>query len=312
MLIEDNIPGKLKSIDELHPLLMSIKEVVVLDIETTGFSLDKHAEIIEIGALRLDVEFSKVIGSFSTFVRPANAFTISAKITQVTNIAWDDVVNAPYIEEVLPKLANFIGGSPIVAHNANFDWTRFLVPAFRTVGLHMVNDAICTMLLAKKLYPKRGSTGYNLESLCNMYGVSVSGHHRAFMDCRYTASLFIKLIQEYRCQDAADSQESVLVKVNTYSSPAPPAQSEFSHMRVFRVSYYKGPSKRHGPSFYVTTSLGCICYSARRRVWTVIRLHSDLDAPAQIWGSWVLHTLGLDADSFVQKYSNIHKESVSA
>ena len=55
MFDSESASGKIKPISELHGLLMSVKEVVVLDIETTGFSPEKHAEIIEIGALRLDV-----------------------------------------------------------------------------------------------------------------------------------------------------------------------------------------------------------------------------------------------------------------
>ena len=153
MFVSESASGKIKPISELHGLLMSVKEVVVLDIETTGFSPEKHAEIIEIGALRLDVERCKVLDKFSTFIHPSDAFTIPPKIQQVTNITWQDVAEAPYIEEVLPDFAAYIGDRPIVAHNATFDWTRFLVPMFRTVGLHMVNDAICTMLLSKELFP---------------------------------------------------------------------------------------------------------------------------------------------------------------
>lgn len=57
-----------------------------------------------------------------------------------------------------------------------------------------------------------------------------------------------------------------------------------------------------GKSFYVTTSLGRICYSARRRVWTVAQLNTDLNAPAQLWGNRVLAIMGLDADGFVRRY----------
>lgn len=294
-------PGKIKPIEELHGLLMSVKEVVVLDIETTGFSLDKHAEIIEIGAVCLDVERCRVLDKFSTFVHPSNAFTIPPKIQEVTNITWQNVVDAPYIEEVLPEFAKFIGDRPVVAHNAAFDWTRFLVPMFRTVGLHMVNDAICTMLLSKELFPGVKG-GYNLKAMCGMYGVDIEGHHRALVDARYTASLFLKLVQEYRYRRTNYTPSALLNRPCPYEKPAPPAQTDFEGMRVLRVSCFEGTSKRAGKSFYVTTSLGRICYSARRRLWTVVQLNTDLNAPAQIWGNQVLAIMGLDADSFVRRY----------
>ena len=294
-------PGKLKSIPELHTLLMSVKEVVVLDIETTGFSPEKHAEIIEIGALILDVERCKVLDKFSTFVHPSDAFTIPPKIQEVTKITWKDVADAPYIEEVLPDFAKFIGNRPVVAHNAAFDWTRFLVPMFRTVGLHMVNDAICSMLLSKELFPGVKG-GYNLKAMCEMYGVDIEGHHRALVDARYTASLFLKLVQEYRYRHINYTPPDLLNRAASYRKPAPPAQTDFRGMRVLRVSCYEGASKRAGKSFYVTTSLGRICYSARRRLWKVVQLNTDLNAPAQLWGNQVLTIMGLDADSFVRRY----------
>lgn len=293
--------GKIKPIEELRGLLMSVREVVVLDIETTGFSPEKHAEIIEIGALRLDVERCKVLAKFSTFVHPSDAFTIPPKIQEVTKITWQDVADAPYIEEVLPDFAAFIGDRPVVAHNAAFDWTRFLVPMFQTVGLHMVNDAICTMLLSKELFPGVKG-GYNLKAMCGMYGVDIEGHHRAFVDARYTASLFLKLVQEYRYRHINYTPPALLNRPCPYEKPAPPAQTNFEGMRVFRVSCYEGASKRAGKSFYVTTSLGRICYSARRRLWKVVQLNTDLDVPAQLWGNQVLALMGLDADSFVRRY----------
>ncbi len=301
MFDSESASGKIKPISELHGLLMSVKEVVVLDIETTGFSPEKHAEIIEIGALRLDVERCKVLDKFSTFIHPSDAFTIPPKIQQVTNITWQDVAEAPYIEEVLPDFAAYIGDRPIVAHNATFDWTRFLVPMFRTVGLHMVNDAICTMLLSKELFPGMKG-GYNLKNMCQAYGVDIQGHHRAFVDARYTASLFLKLAQEYRYRQTNYMPPALVNRPCPYEKPASPAQADFEGMRVFRVSCFEGASKRAGKSFYVTTSLGRICYSARRRVWTVAQLNTDLNAPAQLWGNRVLAIMGLDADGFVRRY----------
>ena len=39
---------QLKTLAELHPVLSNLNEVVVLDIETTGFSLEKFADIIHV------------------------------------------------------------------------------------------------------------------------------------------------------------------------------------------------------------------------------------------------------------------------
>ena len=136
---------QLKTLAELHPVLSNLNEVVVLDIETTGFSLEKFADIIEIGALKLDVNNRKVVSAFSQLIRPTQSASIPAKITELTRITWQQLENQPYIEDVLPVFYNFIGILPVVIHNAKFDWTRFLLPGFRQVGLHADNEVICSM-----------------------------------------------------------------------------------------------------------------------------------------------------------------------
>ena len=301
----------LRPIHELHPVLMTAKSVVILDIETTGFSPEKFSEIIEIGAVRLDIEKRAITGMFSCLIQPSETFSITPKITELTTIDWKQVRDKPFIEEVLPDFAKFIGDDPIVAHNAEFDWPRFLVPAFCTVGLHATNEAICTMLLAKELYPGRGRKGYNLESLCEMFGHEMVGHHRAYVDCKWTASIFLRMLDEYREQHIDDDI------ITMYSSEFPPnplpssiPYVDFSDMRVTRVSYSPGQSKRHGPKIFVNTNFGKIAYSARRRLWTVKNLWTDRNAPAQVWGRNILRLLNTDAETLVSTGKELYEKQL--
>ena len=78
---------------------------VVFDFETTGFSINFN-EIIEIGAVK--IEHGMCVDEFSSFVKPNEA--ISPVITELTGITNSDVVDAPKIEEVLPKFLEFIDG----------------------------------------------------------------------------------------------------------------------------------------------------------------------------------------------------------
>ena len=59
VLTENGYPI-LEPINSLHPTLMSMTQCVVLDIETTGFSLEKWAEIIEIAAVKLALRKKKI------------------------------------------------------------------------------------------------------------------------------------------------------------------------------------------------------------------------------------------------------------
>lgn len=290
---------RVKKITELKPVLTSLKSVVILDIETTGFSLEKFADIIEIGALKLDVDRRKITGVYNQLIRPATATSIPAKISEITRIAWKDVENQPYLEEVLPGFYNFLGDLPVVIHNAKFDWTRFLLPGFRQVGLYAENEVICSMMLAKELYPGLGRSGYNLAALCKMFGSNIEGHHRAYVDCRWTASLFLRLLDKYRETNSLDEQ-------NIFDSCMPVkhiGQVDFNRMRVNRVSGNKSPSKKIGTRIYVYTNFGKLHYSVSRHVWTVDELWTEKNAPAQLWGNAVLKNLDMDIDKFTKKFA---------
>ena len=89
ILMENGTPI-LESIASLHPVLMTMDKCVVLDLETTGFSLDKWAEIIEIAAVKVDLKSRKIVQKFHSYVRPANSFSIPKKITELTGITWGE------------------------------------------------------------------------------------------------------------------------------------------------------------------------------------------------------------------------------
>ena len=297
---QDNF--QIKSITELKAVLNSLKSAVILDIETTGFSLEKFADIIEIGAVKLDVERRKVTDIYNQFIRPATATSIPAKISELTRITWKDVANQPYIEEVLPKFYDFIGDLPVVIHNAKFDWVRFLLPAFEMVGLHASNEAICSMMLAKELYPGRGRAGYNLASLCEMYGSKIEGHHRAYVDCKWTASLFLRLLDRYREIHKSDNQNMFNSNTNSVCQTKHIRQVDFSKMRVNRVNGSLSSSKKIGARIYVYTNFGRLHYSVLKHLWTVDELWTDKNAPVQLWGEAVLKSLDMDVEAFTKKF----------
>ena len=65
------------------------------------------------------VEGGQIVEWFSTFVNPQ--VPIPFRIEQLTSINDAMVMDAPVIEEVLPKFLDFCEGAVMVAHNADFD-----------------------------------------------------------------------------------------------------------------------------------------------------------------------------------------------
>lgn len=120
------LPGTPQSIIDMYATLAQRAEtrefglieedVVVLDTETTGLS-HRDSELIEIAAARL--RGREIVDRFDTFVKPTGL--IPEEITALTSITNADVAHAPSAEEAVAALAEFVGGAPVIAHNAAFD-----------------------------------------------------------------------------------------------------------------------------------------------------------------------------------------------
>lgn len=158
------------------------KTYTVFDLETTGTS-PKYDEIIEIGAVK--VENGMIIDSFHTMVKPRKQ--ISKISTQITGITQDMVENAPYIEEVWPKFKEFIKGTVLVAHNADFDYS--FINAIEEINMTYLD----TLRLSRTVMNNRKRHG--LASLAKTFKLGDFNHHRADEDAKVLAMIFMKLLE---------------------------------------------------------------------------------------------------------------------
>ena len=162
----------------------------VADIETTGFSPEKGGKIIEIGAVKIDSE-GNIVDRFSEFVNPG--IKISKKITEITSITNDMVKDSDYIGNVISRFWDFIRGTTVVFHNADFDWNRYLLLAFSQIGLNLPDNYPCidTMELDKFFF--QNEKKHTLDKMCERLEIEVENHHRAIYDAEMTAKAFMKL-----------------------------------------------------------------------------------------------------------------------
>ena len=163
-------------------LFSSKKEsLIFLDFETTGLNAAKDY-IIEIGALKIDEDGFE--HTFDTFVKPP--ISLPEKITKITNITNDMLVDAPELEEVVHNFQEFIGDATIIAHNAEFD-VPWLIINFEKYKLKLNgNRIICTLNWARKMQEARCS----LSALTKKYNIGHLNAHRALADAAVTKELF--------------------------------------------------------------------------------------------------------------------------
>lgn len=142
------------------------EDIVVLDTETTGLSF-KDCELIEISAARLSGR--EVVGRYETFVHPTGP--IPEEICRLTGISNLDVADAPSARDAVAGLADFVAGSPVLAHNATFDRTFIeAVPG----GAEVSDTWIDTLSLSRIALPRLST--HRLADMAAAFGCAGVTH----------------------------------------------------------------------------------------------------------------------------------------
>jgi DNA polymerase-3 subunit epsilon len=164
--------------------------IVVLDFETSGISPDYGDRAIEIGAVKL--REGQVVDRFQSLMNPG--LRINSFIENYTGITNQMVQDAPKAPEVMLKFAEFIGNTPLVAHNASFD-RRFLNAEFDRIGLQSKQNFGCSMLTSRRIYPE--APNHKLETLVRYKNLRTDGtFHRALADAEMTAHLWVAMVED--------------------------------------------------------------------------------------------------------------------
>ncbi len=163
---------------------------VAFDLETTGLDAQKDA-IIEIGAVKF--QGGRTIDSFQSLVNPQRR--ISPFIASLTGIRQRDLDRADTIERVAASFIAFVGASPLIAHNADFD-LGFL----RSNGIELTNPIVDTYDLAYVVRPDAPS--YSLENIAECLELPHDSPHRALDDAIAAKMLFLSLLGDASALDS--------------------------------------------------------------------------------------------------------------
>ncbi len=198
-------------------MAQSLKDIdfVIFDVETTGLSAAYGDRIIEVAVVK--VRDGKIVDRFESLINPQRDIPYVA--TMVHGITDHQVANAPYANEVIPKLCNFIGDACLIGHNLRFD-LNFLNNECDLIGLDPLEDVFTldTIRMAKGLYP--GMSSYALGSVVLNLGIRQRGAHRAMEDVLMTTDLFLKLCDKAQQRNIRTINHLLMLfSLNKYKKP---------------------------------------------------------------------------------------------
>lgn len=165
-----------------------INDYVVIDLETTGLDVSKE-RIIEIGMVK--VRGGEAAFTYSRFVNPGKR--LPSRISELTGIVEADLAGAPYIDELLPEIFDFIGNDILVGHQLIFDYS-FLKRDFVNAGYAFERKGIDTLKLARTFLTECSSK--KLHDITTYYGMEHCGH-RALNDAMATFEIYERISHEF-------------------------------------------------------------------------------------------------------------------
>lgn len=163
---------------------------IVFDTETTGLSPSSGDRLVEIGCIEL---FNKVEtgATYHAYFHPDRDMPIEAERVHGLSITF--LSDKPRFHESVEALLEFIGDSPLIAHNASFDF-GFLNHELTTCGRPIVSldRMIDTLAIARTRHP---GAKHSLDALCTRYGIDRSHRvkHGALLDAQLLAQLYVEL-----------------------------------------------------------------------------------------------------------------------
>ncbi|WP_213940611.1 3'-5' exonuclease [Pseudomonas sp. dw_612] len=171
-----------------------MERIAVIDFETTGISPSSSCRATEIAVVIL--EQGRIVERYQSLMNAG--VRVSAFIEQLTGISNAMLRTAPSAEQVMNEVNEFVGITPLLAHNAAFDqkfWDFELGRIKRT----RLQSFACSLLLARRLMP--AAPNHKLGTLTTFASLPNTGKaHRAMADAEMAANLTTHLAEQLRQQ----------------------------------------------------------------------------------------------------------------
>jgi DNA polymerase-3 subunit epsilon len=166
------------------------ERIAVIDFETTGISPSSSCRATEIAVVI--VEQGVIVERYQSLMNAG--VRIPSFIESLTGISNGMLRTAPPVERVMNEVAEFVGLTPLVAHNASFD-QKFWDFELSRIKRNREQSFACSMLLARRLMPS--APNHKLGTLTSWAGLPHTGKaHRAMADAEMAANLTVHLSRQ--------------------------------------------------------------------------------------------------------------------
>lgn len=163
---------------------------IIFDTETTGLNPAGGDRLVEIGCVEM-VNRCETGRTYHAYFNPGRPMPSEAEA--VHGLSETFLSDKPDFADKVHELLEFIGDSPLIAHNATFDF-GFLNHELERCSRDAIclSRMICTLVMARSRHP---GAKHSLDALCTRFGVDRSHRvkHGALLDAQLLAQVYVEL-----------------------------------------------------------------------------------------------------------------------
>lgn len=225
---------------------------IIFDTETTGLDPQSGDRLVEIGCVEM-VNRVATGRTYHAYFNPERDMPAQAEAVHGLSAAF--LSDKPLFVEKVEEILEFMGDSPLVAHNAGFDM-GFLNMELARCGIDILprERMVDTVAIARVRHPGAKNS---LDALCTRYGIDRSHRtkHGALLDAELLAQVYVELTggRQIGLELAAQQQDSLVAAVVTVQRerifrPARPHAASAEELAAHAEFMAKIPSALWGSS----------------------------------------------------------------
>ena len=170
---------------------LSSARFAFLDLESTGLSPWFGDRICEIGIVL--TEGKRIKQQVHMLVNPERPLSLGAAST--SGLTDEQLARAPFFAEVADDIVEWLKGTVVVCHNAQFD-VQFLDSEFRRLGREIqIPNLVDTLLLARQYFDL---PSYSLLSIAEAFHIPLPVARRALDDAHIGRGIFFAMMESLK------------------------------------------------------------------------------------------------------------------